>query len=197
MADQFDLFSGTASSAKRQAPFPDGFRYQEHVISEGEEASLVRELQALTFTPFKFHEYTGKRRVHAFGWSYDFALEQVRKVDDMPDFLQGIRDRVAQFAGLAAATLQQVLVTEYAPGAGIGWHRDKGVFDQIVGLSLSAPCVFRLRRATGASWERINVPVAARSAYLLSGASRTAWEHSIPPVDALRYSLTFRSMRER
>jgi alkylated DNA repair dioxygenase AlkB len=89
-----------------------------------------------------------------------------------------------------------VLVTEYGPGAGIGWHRDKGVFGEIVGLSLLAPCVFRLRRAVGTRWERVNVVAEPRSAYLLSGAARTTWEHSIPAVDALRYSITFRTLRE-
>jgi alkylated DNA repair dioxygenase AlkB len=196
MSDQIDLFAGDVSPSSRAAPLPDGFRYRENVISEGEESALVSELQALTFTPFQFHEYTGKRRVHSFGWSYDFALEQLREGEEMPQFLHAVRERVADFAELHASSLQQVLVTEYAPGAGIGWHRDKGVFDRIVGLSLSAPCVFRLRRATGTSWERVNISAAPRSAYLLSGPARTVWEHSIPPVDQLRYSLTFRSLRE-
>jgi alkylated DNA repair dioxygenase AlkB len=93
--------------------------------------------------------------------------------------------------------LRQALVTEYAPGAGIGWHRDKNVFNEIIGISLLASCVFRLRRSVGSSWERANVVVDARSAYLLSGPARTEWEHSIPAVDALRYSITFRNLRER
>ena len=85
---------------------------------------------------------------------------------------------------------------EYSPGAGIGWHRDKAVFGQIVGVSLLAPCLFRLRRKTGTTWERASVTAEPRSAYLLSGASRTEWEHSIPPVDSLRYSVTYRNLRE-
>jgi len=35
----------------------------------------------------------------------------------------------------------------------------------------------------------------ARSAYLLRGPVRRDWEHSIPPLDQLRYSVTFRSVR--
>jgi alkylated DNA repair dioxygenase AlkB len=90
-----------------------------------------------------------------------------------------------------------VLVTEYGPGAGIGWHRDKSVFGETVGVSLLSPCVLRLRRKAGEKkWERANVQVEPRSAYLLSGAARSEWEHSIPPVEALRYSVTFRSLRE-
>ena len=90
-----------------------------------------------------------------------------------------------------------MLVTEYSAGAGIGWHRDKAVFGQIVGVSLLAPCTFRLRRKVGDDWERVSLIAEPRSAYLLSGASRTEWEHSIPAVDALRYSVTFRNLRER
>jgi alkylated DNA repair dioxygenase AlkB len=90
-----------------------------------------------------------------------------------------------------------VLVTEYGPGAAIGWHRDKAVFGEVVGLSRLAPCTFRLRRAIGESeWERVSLVAAPRSAYLLSGPARTEWEHSIPPVAALCYSITFRNVRE-
>jgi alkylated DNA repair dioxygenase AlkB len=98
---------------------------------------------------------------------------------------------------MEADEFQHVLVTEYGPGAGIGWHRDKSVFGETVGVSLLSPCVLRLRRALGKKkWERINVEAEARSAYLLNGAARTEWEHSIPAVAALRYSITFRNLRE-
>lgn len=197
MPDQFDLFAADMPVPEKRAALPEGFRYQEAVISVSEESALVHELHALTFTPFQFHEYTGKRRVHSFGWSYDFAREQLHAGEEMPAFLQAVRARVAAFAALPEASLQQVLVTEYPPGAGIGWHRDKGVFDKIVGLSLCAPCTFRLRRALGTTWDRVNIATTPRSAYLLDGPARTVWEHSIPPVDALRYSLTFRSLRTR
>ncbi len=106
-----------------------------------------------------------------------------------------MRSRAASGAGLTTDALQHVLVTEYAPGAGIGWHRDKNVFGVVVGVSLVSSCVFRLRRKKENSWERVNVVVAPRSAYVLSGAARAEWEHSIPAVDQLRYSLTFRDLR--
>lgn len=93
--------------------------------------------------------------------------------------------------------LQHVLVTEYSAGAGIGWHRDKAVFGEVVGISLLSPCVFRMRREVGKrKWERVNFVVEPRSAYLLSGPARYEWEHSIPQKDALRYSITFRTLRE-
>ncbi|HKN67498.1 MAG TPA: alpha-ketoglutarate-dependent dioxygenase AlkB [Gemmatimonadaceae bacterium] len=187
MASQFDLFGERA--------LPSGFLYQGDVITAAEEASLLARIRELPFREFEFHGYTGKRRVVSFGWRYDFSERQIQKVDDMPDFLRELRLPAARFAGLDPEELQHVLVTEYAAGAGIGWHRDKDVFNEIVGISLLAPCVFRLRRSVGDAWERVNVAAEPRSAYLLSGAARSEWEHSIPPVDALRYSVTFRNLR--
>ncbi len=133
----------------------------------------------------------------SFGWHYDFAARTLRKADDMPEFLQALRVPAARFAGLAPAALQHVLVTEYGPGAAIGWHRDKAVFGEVVGVSLLSPCVLRLRRAVGMKrWERVKLEAEPRSAYFLSGPARTEWEHSIPPVEVPRYSITFRNLRE-
>jgi alkylated DNA repair dioxygenase AlkB len=154
-------------------------------------------VRALPFREFEFHGYTGKRRVVSFGWHYDFSARHLRKADDIPDYLLVLREAAAAFAGLEPRELQHVLVTEYGAGAGIGWHRDKAVFGEVVGVSLLSSCVLRLRRAVGAKkWERVRVEAEPRSAYLLSGPARTEWEHSIPPVDAPRYSITFRNLRE-
>jgi alkylated DNA repair dioxygenase AlkB len=90
---------------------------------------------------------------------------------------------------------QHVLVTEYGPGAGIGWHRDKSVFGQVVGVSLLSRCVFRMRRAVSKKWERANLVAEPRSAYFLTGPARSEWEHSIPQMDAFRYAITFRDVR--
>jgi alkylated DNA repair dioxygenase AlkB len=113
--------------------------------------------------------------------------------DPMPDFLLPLRDIAADLAKLPAERFQQALVTEYAPGAGIGWHRDKPMFEDVVAFSLLAPCTLRLRRKDGGRWTRRSQIVAPRSAYLLRGAARFDWEHSIPPLDRLRYSITFRT----
>ena len=196
MTSQLDLF-GDSTAARQPAPgLPAGFRYQPELIGAEDAHALVARLRALPLREFEFHGYTGKRRVVSFGWRYDFAAAQLQQAAPIPAFLLALREVAAAFAELDPAALQQVLVTEYGPGAGIGWHRDKAVFGQVVGISLLAPCVFRFRRAAGQRWERAKQRVAPRSVYLLHGPARSEWEHSIPPVEALRYSVTFRSLRE-
>jgi alkylated DNA repair dioxygenase AlkB len=135
--------------------------------------------------------------VISFGWRYDFNDRELQKADDIPPFLLPLRASAAAFAGLSATDLRHVLVTEYAPGAAIGWHRDKGVFDEVIGVSLVSPCRFRFRRKRGQTWERADLTAEPRSAYLLSGPARSEWEHSIPPVDQLRYSITFRNLNDK
>jgi alkylated DNA repair dioxygenase AlkB len=154
-------------------------------------------VSTLPFKEFVFQGFLGKRRVVSFGWRYDFNERKLVESDDIPDFLLALREPAARFAGLAPDRLQQVLVTEYAPGAGIGWHKDKAVFGEVVGISLLSDCRFRLRREVDGKWERASILAAARSAYLLSGPARWEWEHSIPGVAALRYSITFRNFKDR
>jgi alkylated DNA repair dioxygenase AlkB len=187
--DQLNLFGGGPA-------LPEGFAYRENVITADEEQSLLEHVRRLPFREFEFQGYVGKRRVVSFGWRYDFNERVLHRVEDMPDFLLPLREAAARFAGLDPSALQHALVTEYGAGAGIGWHRDKAVFGDVVGVSLLSPCVFRLRRQSGATWERVSLTAEPRSAYLLRGPSRTEWEHSIPAVDALRYSITFRNLRE-
>jgi alkylated DNA repair dioxygenase AlkB len=174
---------------------PEGFKYQGDVLSADAEALLVEEIRSLPFRDFEFHGFTGKRRVISFGWRYDFNERVLEKADDIPAFLLPLRELAARFAELESDVLRHVLVTEYGEGAAIGWHRDKAVFGEVIGVSLLAPCVFRLRRRVGEKWERVSIPAEPRSMYLLRGPARTEWEHSIPPVEMLRYSVTFRALR--
>ena len=173
----------------------EGFHYQPELIETAEEVALVARVRELPFREFEFHGYKGKRRVVSFGWKYEFSGGgQLHKADDIPEFLLGLRSHAAAFAGVEPEAFQHVLVTEYGPGAGIGWHRDKAVFGQVAGVSLLAPCVLRFRRKVNTKWERVNVLAEPRSVYHLTGPARAEWEHSILRVDALRYSITFRTM---
>ncbi len=138
--------------------------------------------------------YTARRRTISFGWHYDFGRSTLDQADDIPDWLLPVREIAADVAGVPADQLPHVLILEYAAGATIGWHRDEAVFGDVIGLSLLSPCRFRLRRKADLRWEQASLTLEPRSAYLLRGPSRTEWEHSIPAVDALRYSITFRSL---
>jgi alkylated DNA repair dioxygenase AlkB len=185
----------------------EGFRYRSDLISAADEADLLERVVELPFREFEFHGYFGKRRVVSFGWRYDYSGSRLRKADDIPGFLIPLRSMAASFAGLEPDNLEQVLVTEYRAGAGIGWHRDKPVFGQVIGVSLLAPCVLRFRQKVSGDipsepgrskhWERVNLTAEPRSVYLLSGPARSEWEHSILRVGGLRYSITFRTLRKR
>ena len=181
--------------AKPAPPMPEGFVYQPDVLTPAEEQALVRHLEALPFQPFQLHGFEGARRVVSFGWRYDFNEGGLQRADPMPDWLASLAARAAAFAGVPKDGFAHALLNEYAPGAGIGWHRDRPQFEDVVGISLVSPCRFRFRLREGEGWRRAALEVAPRSAYLLRGPSRRAWEHSIPPAPALRYSITFRTFR--
>lgn len=189
-ADQLALFAP-------EPALPPGFAYRDEVIAAADEQALTERLIALPFQPFAFHGYLGNRRIVSFGWRYDYGARAVQPAAPIPDFLKPLRAQAAGFAGLAPDSLEHVLVTEYAEGAGIGWHRDKPEFADVIALSLAASCTLRFRRKQGAGWERAALEVRPRSAYLLRGAARHEWEHSIPALDRLRYSITFRSLADK
>ena len=174
---------------------PEGFAYRPEFVSAAEERELAERLAGLPFEPFLFRGFEGRRRVISFGLKYDFNGPGLVAAEPIPDWLAPVRERVAAFAGAPAATFAQLLINEYREGAPIGWHRDRPVFDKVVGVSLLAPTVMRFRRRVGDRFERINTPLAPRSAYLLDGPARREWEHSLPEAAAHRYSLTFRNMR--
>lgn len=176
------------------AEVPEGFLYREDLLSPGQERGLAEQLSTLAFAPFEFHGFLGKRRVISFGWRYVFDGSGLTRGDPIPAFLLPLRTAAADFAEIPPEALEHVLVTEYAPGAGIGWHKDRSVFGDTIGISLLAPCRFRFRRRRPDGWKRNAFEVQPRSAYVLGGPSRTEWEHSIPPLDALRYSVTFRTL---
>jgi alkylated DNA repair dioxygenase AlkB len=178
-------------------PLIAGLRYEEAVIGEEEERALLDQLEALELAPFRFHGWQGNRKTQSFGWRYDFEDASFTPADPMPDWLQPLRRRAASFAGLKTEEFVHVLLARYDPGAGIGWHRDRDVFDKVVGFSLRTPATLRFRQRTASGFRRANLEVAPRSAYLLSGEARHDWEHSIAPGDALRFSITFRALSDK
>jgi alkylated DNA repair dioxygenase AlkB len=175
---------------------PRGFRYREDIVTQAEEAALGASLQQLELKPFEFHGYLGNRKVVSFGLKYDYTRRAVEEASAMPSFLEDLLVRVAEFAGVAPDAFRQVGVNEYRPGAGIGWHKDKPQFGIVVGVSLLAPATMRFRRKNGSGWSRVSHVVQPRSVYILSGEARTQWEHSIPLLDQLRYSITFRTLAD-
>jgi alkylated DNA repair dioxygenase AlkB len=175
---------------------PEGFRYEAEMLPADDEQALIERIAELPLKEFEFRGYTGKRRTVSFGWHYDFGSYELKQAEPMPSFLSQVRERAAAFAELPVNALAHALVTEYSPGTPIGWHRDRPVFNDVIGISLGSPCVFRFRRQTERSWERYSLELRPRSAYILRGEARSVWEHSIPAVKELRYSVTFRSLKQ-
>jgi alkylated DNA repair dioxygenase AlkB len=170
-------------------------RLQPELITAEAEQALLRRLPELPFEPFQFRGFEGRRRVVSFGRRYDFAQGRLQSAEPLPPFLHPLREAAAAFLGAAPDQLAHALVTEYAPGAAIGWHKDRPEFGEVVGVSLASPCTFRLRRPKDGGWERLSFTAEPRSTYTLQGAARTEWEHSIPAVEQLRFSITFRTLR--
>jgi alkylated DNA repair dioxygenase AlkB len=179
-----------------EAAGPQGLRYQPDFVSAEDEDDLVARIRALPLAPFQFGAFEGKRRVASFGWRYDYSHQKMERADDLPAWAAPLITRIEAFAALRPGSVRQVLCTEYDQGVGIGWHRDKPHFDKVFGLSLASTCRLRFRRKTGARWQRFTLEARPRSLYMMSADSRQVWQHSIPPVEAARYSITFRTLRE-
>lgn len=135
-----------------QQGFPDGFEYRDEIISPDQERRLIAAIKHLPFREFEFRGFLGKRRTVSFGWQYDFNAQELREAEQIPTFLLPLRARVAVFAGQEQGRFEHALVTEYSPGAAIGWHKDRPEFEDVIGISLGASCLFRFRRKTGMRW---------------------------------------------
>src|SRR3954453_19125908 len=180
-----------------EAPLIAGLEYREEFISEAEENALLDRLTPLDLAPFRFHGWLGNRKTQSFGWRYDFDDASFTPTEPLPEWLPPLRAKVAGFAGRDPEEFVHVLLARYDPGAGIGWHRDRDVFENVVGVSLSTPAILRFRQRAGSGFRRASLEVAPRSAYLLSGESRWEWEHNIAPGEQLRFSITFRSLSDK
>ena len=190
---------------------PPGFRYAADFISAEEEQALAREIAALEFTRVEMRGGVAKRRTAHFGWTYGYDARTAKPGRPIPAFLLPLRERAAAWAGVAAGDFGEALVTEYPAGAGIGWHRDAPMFgDVIAGVSLLSACRMKFRPYESPAGRRPRPPgvesvrratheiaLAPRSGYVIAGAARREFEHSIPAAAALRYSITFRTLRSR
>lgn len=186
---QLDLFAAE--------PGLSGLTHAPGVLSADRLGALAAAIDAAPLEPFRFQQWTGLRLTASYGWHYDFEAGRVGRAEPMPDWLLAVRDVAARFAGVPAETLLQALLIRYDPGAGIGWHRDRPVFEHVVGLSIGAPATLRFRRRAAGGFDRFSQALAAGDAYHLTGDARWEWEHGIAPMAATRWSITFRSLTER
>jgi alkylated DNA repair dioxygenase AlkB len=181
-----------------QSSVPDGFKYVPGFITTAEERQLVEHVKAIPLHTFVFQGFQAKRRVASFGYDYSFDKRQLSKGKEIPEFFSPLINKVADHLSITPQEFAEVLVTEYPPGSVINWHRDAPPFGMIAGISLAADCIFRLRphdKSRQGKGKVISLPTKARSMYLLSGPSRSEWEHSILPVKNTRYSITLRTLK--
>ena len=188
---QPDLF---APPDRVAPPALAGLSVVAELVTPDEERALIAAIEATGLAPFRFHGWLGKRLTASFGWHYDFASARLGPAAPIPDWLLPLRGRAAGFAGLDPEALTQALLIRYDPGAGIGWHRDRPVFEHVIGTSFGAPATMRFRRRRPGGFERDALPLMPRGAYHLTGEARHRWEHSIAPLPATRWAITFRSL---
>ncbi len=176
---------------------PEGLAYQPEFVTEEEERGLVALLEGIEFREFTMRGQTARRTVRHFGYDYDYeSYGKIAPAEPLPSPLVWLRDRCAEFAELEPEELAQTLVSRYPPGAGIGWHRDAPMFGpKVVGVSLLSACRMRFQRKTRGVRRVYDLELAPRSAYVLAGKARSAWQHSIPATKSLRYSITFRMVK--
>lgn len=178
------------------AETPAGFVFKPDFLTGDEEAGLLAHLNAVEYSAFTMRGVTARRRVKDFGYRYSFDSRAISEGPPVPPFLLPLREKAAALADVEPDALAEALIIEYQPGATIGWHRDAPPFGIIVGISLGSSCTFKLRPYGVAGAKAIAFELPPRSAYVLAGDVRSHWEHSIPAVKSLRYSVTFRTLRK-
>jgi alkylated DNA repair dioxygenase AlkB len=185
------------------AQVPDGFLYRKNFISEAEEQELIEEIQKVQLEPFKYYQFTGKRRTASFGWQYEFGASEITVAPEMPPFLLPLRIRAGKVFNIDPSSLVQTSIIEYSTGSPIGWHRDIPQFGAVVGISLGAACRMKFRKYSRVRSKKVDrnevlsIELQPRSIYLMSGAARESWQHSIPPVKELRYAIMMRTLRPK
>jgi alkylated DNA repair dioxygenase AlkB len=193
-----DKASRTASGIHSQdsRDMPEGFAYQSEFMTAEEESHLLSEISRLDFQPFDFHGYEAKRRIVSYGFEYDFGSRRTSPAEPIPAFLEPLRQRAAAWTDIRASEIAESIVIEYPPRAPIGWHRDVPQFEMVIGVSLNSACRMRFK-PYGSAGKLMSVTLDPRSIYRMQGPARWAYQHSIPAVKALRYSITFRTLRRK
>lgn len=153
-------------------PIIPGLSSTPDFLSKAEERQLIARIEGEGLTPFRFHEWTGRRMTHSYGWKYDFQSESLSRSADLPSWLVPLRDRAAHHAGLSPEAIVQALLIRYDAGAGIGWHKDRQIYRDVIGISLGNPAAMRFRRRVGTSWKRASAPLEARCVTIGSTVSR-------------------------
>jgi alkylated DNA repair dioxygenase AlkB len=179
---------------------PAGWRYDEGFLDPAEEAELIALLRGLPLAGARYKSYTARRRVLSFGGSYDFDANRLEPAQPLIAPLHGLRARVALWMRVEPERLAHVLVAEYPPGAPLGWHRDVPDFDEVAGVSLGSVATLRFRPYPPVNPRRsdiVRVNVAPRSIYRMAGPARWDWQHSVAPLPATRWSITFRTLAAR
>jgi alkylated DNA repair dioxygenase AlkB len=189
---------------------PDGLLYRADLITGDEEQALVAHFTRLTFARVEMRGVVARRRTLHYGWTYGYYSRRSEPGPPLPDFLSAPRARVAAWAGIDPELFVEALITEYTPGSTIGWHRDAPMFGDVIGgISLLAAARMKFRPYVSPGVPPVNaaarahaprktthvLTLAPRSGYLITGVARREFEHSIPAVEALRYSITFRTVR--
>jgi len=178
-------------------PFAQGFAYDPAFLSVEEESLLIEHIRSLPLANAQYKEFHTKRRIVSYGNRYDYDKNELNAAAPIPEFLHPLRARVASWVGRAPEEFAHALVAEYAQGVQLGWHRDVPDFELVAGVSLLSDCRMRFRRYPPAPREKsIALDLARRSAYKMADEARWGWQHSVPPVPALRYSITFRTLRD-
>ena len=191
--EQGSLFEAASLPPSR---WPEGLVVEPEWLDRDDEQALIELVRALPLVHAKYKRYTARRRVVSYGGSFDYDSNRLLPTAPLIDGLHGLRERVAGWLGVTPDALVHALVAEYAPGTPLGWHRDVPDFEDVVGVSLGAPATLRFRPWPAAAAKRddtIRLSIEPRSIYRMQGPSRWQWQHSVAPVDALRWSITFRT----